>query len=310
MPQLLSVVTPCFNEEANVRELIERVSATMASLPYDYEHILIDNASTDSTVDILREIAEADSRVKVIVNARNFGHIRSPFHAILQAEGDAVILIAADLQDPPELFSEFIEKWELGYKAAFAVKTESDEGFLMGAARRLYYRLSRQISEVPLVRNATGAGLIDKKIVEILRTIDDPYPYYRGLVAEIGFPIAEIPFSQPARKGGVTKNNLYTLYDIGMLGITSHSRVPLRLAVVAGFALAVMSLLTAFGFFAAKIIFWNSFQLGIAPLLIGLFLSGAIQLFSIGILGEYVLAINTQVRKRPIVVESERINFK
>ena len=308
--RLVSIVTPCFNEAGNVEELVARIAAVMADLPYDYEHILIDNASTDGTVDLLRAIAARDHRVKIIVNVRNFGHIRSPFHAIREAGGDAVILMAADLQDPPELIPAFLEKWEEGFKAVFAVKTETDEGPVMGAARRAYYRVSSNISEVPIVRNATGAGLIDRRIVDILRTIDDPYPYYRGLIAEIGFPIAEVGFHQPARKAGRTSNNLYSLYDIGMLGITSHSRLPLRLAVAVGFASAFVSLLVAIGFFIAKLLFWNEFQLGLAPLLIGLFLFSSIQLFSIGILGEYVVSINTQVRKRPIVVEAERINFR
>lgn len=308
--RLISIVTPCFNEAGNVGELIQRVAAVMATLPYDYEHLLIDNASTDGTVDVLRPIAARDRHVKVIVNARNFGHIRSPFHAIRQASGDAVILMAADLQDPPELIPAFLEKWEKGFKAVFAVKTETDEGRLMSAARRIYYRVSSNISEVPIVRNATGAGLIDRAIVDILRTIDDPYPYYRGLIAEIGFPIAEVAFRQPVRTKGRSSNNLYSLYDIGMLGITSYSRLPLRLAVAVGFAAASLSLFVAFGFFIAKLVFWNSFQLGLAPLLIGLFFFSSIQLFSIGILGEYVVSINTQVRKRPIVVEAERINFE
>ncbi|MBU3701512.1 MAG: glycosyltransferase family 2 protein [Acidimicrobiia bacterium] len=307
---LIGIVTPCFNEAGNVEELVERIAAVMATVPYDYEHILIDNASTDGTVDVLRRIAARDRHVKVIVNARNFGHIRSPFHAIRQSSGDAVILMAADLQDPPELIPAFLDKWEKGFKAVFAVKTGTDEGRLMSAVRRLYYRLSSDISEVPIVRNATGAGLIDRAIVDILRTIDDPYPYYRGLIAEIGFPIAEVGFRQPVRTSGRSSNNLYSLYDIGMLGITSYSRLPLRLAVAVGFAAASLSLLVAFGFFIAKLVFWNSFQLGLAPLLIGLFFFSSIQLFSIGILGEYVVSINTQVRKRPIVVEAERINFE
>ncbi|MDO8654255.1 MAG: glycosyltransferase family 2 protein [Undibacterium sp.] len=307
--KLISIVTPCYNEEDNIDELYRRIVAVMAELPYDYEHICIDNASTDDTVIKIKAIAALDIRVKLIVNARNFGHIKSPYYGILQSRGDACILIASDLQDPPEMIVEFIRKWEAGYKTVLAVKPESEESSLMFFLRRTYYRFITRISEVPLVQNATGAGLFDRVVINILRDLQDPYPYFRGLLCEIGYPIATVPFKQPRRSRGVTKNNFYTLYDIAMLGITNHSKVPLRLMAMSGFLLSFLSLLVAFGFLIAKLIYWNSFQLGAAPMLIGIFFFGAIQTFFIGVLGEYVSSIHTQVRKIPLVVELERVNF-
>lgn len=309
MNKLISIVTPCYNEEDNVDELCRRVSEVMKTLPYRYEHICIDNHSSDRTVEKLKAIAEHDKNVKIIVNSRNFGHIRSPYYALLQTSGDAAVLIASDLQDPPEMIREFVEKWEAGYKTVMAVKPESEESVLMFRIRKLYYRTITRISEVPLVKNATGAGLFDRAVLDVLRKLDDPYPYFRGLVCEIGFPIATVPFKQPRRARGVTKNNFYTLYDIAMLGITNHSKVPLRLMAMAGFGLAGVSLLIAFGFLIAKLVFWDSFSLGMAPVLIGLFFFGALQMFFIGLLGEYVGAIHTQVRNMPLVIESERVNF-
>ncbi|MFY9259083.1 MAG: glycosyltransferase family 2 protein [Gallionella sp.] len=307
--KLISIVTPCYNEVDNIDELCLRITQVMALLPYDYEHILIDNCSTDQTVAKIKDKISTDPHLKLIVNARNFGHIRSPFHAILQSRGDACVLIASDLQDPPEMIAEFVKKWEQGYKTVLAVKPESEESSLMFFARKSYYRLVTRISEVPLVQNATGAGLFDRAVVDILRKINDPYPYFRGLLCEIGFPIAVVPFKQPRRQRGITKNNFYTLYDIAMLGITNHSKVPLRLMAMSGFVLSILSLLTAMCFLAAKLLFWNSFQLGMAPILIGIFFFGAVQTFFIGLLGEYIGSIHTQVRNMPLVVELERVNF-
>lgn len=309
MAKLISIVTPCYNEESNIDELYQRITEVMAKLSYDYEHICIDNCSTDTTVAKIKAIAARDKRVKLIVNARNFGHIRSPYYAILQSRGDACILIASDLQDPPEMITEFVSKWEQGYKTVLAVKPESEESSLMFFLRKAYYRFITRISEVPLVRNATGAGLFDKVVVDILRNLHDPYPYFRGLLCEIGFPIATVPFKQPRRQRGLTKNNFYTLYDIAMLGITNHSKVPLRLMVMSGFVLSLLSLAVAMLFLAAKLIYWDSFQLGTAPILIGIFFFGAVQTFFIGLLGEYIGSIHTQVRNMPLVVEMERVNF-
>ena len=305
----ISIVTSCHNEEANVVELHRRVAAVMSALPYDYEHICVDNHSTDGTLPKLRALAATDARLKVIVNARNFGHIRSPYHGLLQASGDAVVIIASDLQDPPELIADLVAKWEEGFKTVMLVKSASEESRLMFAVRRAYYWVIAKISDVSLVPNATGSGLFDRAVVDILRGLHDPYPYLRGLVCEIGFPIATVPFRQPRRRRGISKNNLFTLYDVAMLGVTSHSKAPLRLMTMLGFLFAVLSFMAATGFLVAKLLFWDTFQLGLAPLLIGLFFFMAVQMFSIGLLGEYIGAVLTQVRNVPHVVESERINL-
>jgi glycosyltransferase involved in cell wall biosynthesis len=307
--KLISIVTPCYNEQDNIDELYQRIVEVMADQPYDYEHIYIDNCSTDGTVQKIKEIAASDRRLKLIVNARNFGHIRSPYYGILQSKGDACILIASDLQDPPEMINEFISKWEEGFKTVLAVKPESSENSVMFGLRKFYYRFITRISEVPLVKNATGAGLFDRAVIDILQDIHDPYPYFRGLLCEIGFPIATVPFKQPSRHRGVSSNNFYSLYDIAMLGITNHSKIPLRIMAMSGFLLSFLSLLVAILFLGAKLVYWDSFQLGTAPILIGVFFFGAIQTFFIGILGEYIGSIHTQVRKMPLVVELERINF-
>jgi len=292
--KLISVVTACYNEEENIEEIYSRVKAIFFTQKnYCYEHIFIDNASTDNTVKILKSLAEHDKNLKIIVNARNFGHIRSPFYGLLQAKGEAVISIVADLQDPPELIPEFIKKWE----------------FPMSAIRHAYYNFVSKISDTKLIKNFTGFGLYDQSFIEILRGIDDTYPYFRGLISEIGFPTAEIPYQQPLRKHGKSKNRFYSLYDMAILGITTHSKLPIRLATMGGFFLSLTSAAAAIIFFTLKLIFWNQFPMGIAPILIGIFFFASVQLFFIGILGEYVLSIHTQVLKRPLVIEHERINF-
>jgi polyisoprenyl-phosphate glycosyltransferase len=307
----ISIISPTFNEEGNVEELCRRVKAVFSALPqHDYEHIFIDNDSTDRTVGILKELASRDRRIKIIVNARNFGHIRSPHHALLQTKGEAVIAMVSDLQDPPELIADFIRKWEEGFRIVIGVKAGSEESRLLYSARTLFYRLIQRLSEVTLVRNFTGFGLYDRKVVEALRTMNDPYPYLRGLICEIGFPRAEIPYVQPKRKRGWTKNNFFTLYDMAMLGITNHSKLPLRLAAFAGFVCAYLSLVTAVGYFMYKLLYWDSFQVGLAPLVIGLFFFSSVQLIFLGILGEYIGSIHTQVLNRPLVVEKERVNFQ
>jgi len=306
----VSVITACFNEEDNVALLYEKVREIFNELKeYEYEHIFIDNASTDSTVKILKTLASKDKNLKIIVNSRNFGHIRSPYYGLLQGTGDAVIYLASDFQDPPEMIKDFILKWKEGYKIVLGVKSQSKESKFMFAARKLFYNLIGAISEVDQIKNFTGFGLYDRKIIEILRGIDDPYPYLRGLICDIGFEKHIIEFSQPARQRGKTKNNFYTLYDIAMLGITNHSKVPLRLATILGFLVALGSFLVAIVYLLYKIIFWQNFSVGTAPIVIGLFFFSAVQLFFIGVLGEYIGSIHTQVLKRPIVVEKERINF-
>jgi glycosyltransferase involved in cell wall biosynthesis len=306
----ISIVTPCFNEQENIEAIYTDVQRIFAGLPhYEYEHIFIDNASTDRTVPILRELVAKDKRVKVIVNARNFGHIRSPFHGLMQARGAAVISIVADLQDPPEMIPQLLAKWEEGYKMVLAIKKGSEEAKPMFAVRRIYYKLVSSLAEVELIKDFTGFGLYDQEIINILRTIDDPYPYFRGLICDIGFEKAKIEYHQPVRKRGITKNNFYTLYDMAMLGMTNHSKVPLRLATMVGFAMASLNLMFGLVYLVYKLVYWDRFSLGIAPLVIGLFFFGSIQLFFLGIVGEYVGAIHTQVLRRPLVIEKERINF-
>ena len=306
----ISVVSGCFNEAGNVEELVVRVTKVMETLPcYDYEQIIIDNASTDGTQEILRRLAAGNPRLKVILNARNFGHIRSPYHGMMQGGGDAVLFMASDLQEPPELIPAFVKKWEEGAKAVVGIKDSSDESPLFFAARRMYYRLVEGLADVRTIQNFTGFGLYDRVIMEYCRGLKDPYPYFRGLIAEVGLPVERVSYHQPLRTRGFTKNNLYTLYDIAMLGITNFSKVPLRLAAMLGFATALLCLLVALAYLVYKILFWNNFAVGTAPLVIGLFFFASVQLFFIGILGEYIGAIHTQVLKRPLVVEKERINF-
>jgi len=307
----ISIVTPCYNEEANVRELYQAVKEVFSSSlsEYTYEHIFIDNASKDKTASILREIAAADPNVKVIINTRNFGHIRSPYYALLQASGGAAILMASDFQDPPKMIVDFIREWEKGTKIVLGVKTKAEESAAMFLVRSVYYDVIGKLAEVELTKNATGFGLYDQEVIKKLREIDDPYPYFRGLISDLGYQSVKIAYKQPVRKRGITKNNFYTLYDIAMLGITNHSKVPLRLAAMAGFGMGALSLLVAFGYLVAKLVFWNKFVIGTAPVLIGLFFFSSVQLFFIGILGEYIGSIHTQVQKRPLVIEKERINF-
>lgn len=306
----ISIVTPCYNEEENISILYKEVKRQFSNLPqYEYEHIFIDNSSTDNTVGVLKEFAKTDKNLKIIVNARNFGHIRSPYYAMLQADGDAVISLVSDLQDPPYLIPEFIKKWEEGYKIVVGVKTNSEESKLFFRLRKAYYNLVTKLSEVELIKNYTGFGIYDKQVIQELRNVKDNYPYFRGLICEVGFEKAIIEYKQPARKRGITKNNFFTLYDIAMLGITSHSKVPLRLAAMFGFLMAILSFLAAVVYFIMKIIYWDSMPLGQAPLVIGLFFFSSIQLLFIGIIGEYIGNIHTHVMNRPLVVEKERINF-
>lgn len=306
----ISIVTPCYNEEGNVVELYTQVRRAMESVPaYSYEHIFIDNSSLDSTVGIIRRLAASDKRVKLILNARNFGQLRSPYYGMLQASGDAVISLVADLQDPPELIPKLIERWEQGAKVVMAIKTRSEESPFLYALRGCYYRWLRKVSDVALVDQFTGFGLYDRKIMEVLRTVDDQPPYFRGIVAELGYDIATVEFTQPKRARGKTKNNFFSLFDVAMVGMTSYTRAPLRLATMLGFCTAVVSLLVALVYFVYKLFFWDRFEVGLAPLVIGLFFFASVQLFFLGVIGEYVGAIYTQVRRRPLVVEKERINF-
>ncbi len=308
--KLISIVNPCYNEIENIDELCLRTKAVMQGFArYEYEQVIIDNASTDGTQGRLRELAAADPHIKVILNTRNFGHIRSPYHALMQARGDAVLFLASDLQDPPEMIEKFINEWEKGIKVVVGVKPVSKESPFMFFLRRVYYNSIGRISDIQLIPNFTGFGLYDREVMDNLRKINDPYPYFRGLIAELGYPYTSVPFEQPRRIRGITKNNFYTLYDIAMLGITSHSKLPLRIATMAGFVMAFLCMLIAAGYMAAKLLFWNDFNLGVAPIVIGFFFFTGIQLFFIGLLGEYIGSIHTTVRSHPHVIEMERINF-
>ena len=304
----VGVVLPCYNEEANIDELHDRLTKVFAGLPdYTFEMLFIDNASTDGTVTKIKALIDRDPRVKLIVNARNFGHIRSPFHGLLESAGDCVIGMATDLQDPPELIPQFLDQWNRGASMVLGQKRTSQESPSFFALRGLYYRLARAMAEVTLLEHVTGFGLYDRRVIEIMRTFGDPYPYGRGMIAEIGLPYVTIPYDQPLRKRGITKNNFYALLDLALLGITSHSKVPLRMATIAGFLLSGLSLLVAVGFLVLKLTFWYSLPAGYAPAVIGIFFLGSVQIFLIGLLGEYIGAVVTQVRHRPLVVERERV---
>lgn len=313
MKKTISIISSAYNEEGNVCELYKQVKKQMDLLAdkYDYEQIVLDNASTDNTLTELRKVAAQDPRFKVIVNARNFGHIRSPYYGILQCQGDAVIYLASDLQDPPSLIPQFIAKWEEGYKVVLAQKTKSKESWLFFAVRRLYYWLLNLVNDsgAHLLSNCTGFGLYDKCVVSELRKLDEPYPYLRGLVCELGYSLALVPFVQPVRKRGITKNNFYTLYDNAMTGFTNHSKVPLRLAALGGFVLGMISFVLALVYLVLKLLYWDYFPMGTAPILLAVLFFSSVQLFFIGIIGEYIGAILTQVLKRPLVIEKERINF-
>jgi len=309
---LLSIVSGCYNEEENVTELYRAIVEIFERQlsRYDLEVIFIDNASEDGTVARLKEVARVDPRLKIIVNNRNFGHVRSGYHGMLQARGEAVIAMASDFQDPPLLIPQLVERWEAGNPVVLAQKTSSRESKLFYWVRKTYYSLIARVSEVELVKNVTGFGLYDRQVIEQIRQIDDPYPYLRGMICDLGYTRALIPFEQPTRQRGFSKNNFFTLWDLAMLGFTNHSKAPLRLATFVGFGVALLSFLTGFGYLIFKLLFWDRFQLGLAPLIIGIFFIGAVQLLFIGVLGEYIGAIHTQVLRRPPVVERERVNFE
>ena len=307
----ISIMTACYNEEENVLNLYNQVREVMAGIGrYEYEHIFIDNSSKDNTVAILKAIAAQDKNVKIIVNARNFGHIRSPIYGLFQARGDAVISIVADLQDPPQMIAEMVREWEKGAYCVLGIKRTSEEASLMFWLRKQYYRLVDRISSIETIQNFTGFGLYDRKVIDLVRSFDDPYPYFRGMIAEIGLPTVKLMYDQPARKFGITNNNWYSLYDIGMLGIINNSKIPLRLAALAGFFGASVSFLIAMIYLILKLAFWSTFSFGLAPMLIGVFFISSLQLVFLGAMGEYIGAIYTQVQNRPYVVELERINFE
>jgi glycosyltransferase involved in cell wall biosynthesis len=310
-PKLITILTPCYNEELNVREVHRRMMEVAATLPqYRFEHLFIDNASTDRTVEVLREMSSEDATVKVIVNARNVGADRSGMHALLQAQGDAVGSLVADLQDPPELFVDMIRQWEEGFPIVAAIKTSSDENSLMYRIRTAYYRLVARLTNVRILEHFTGFGLYDRSVIEKIRAdYRDPYPYFRGIIAELGLPVARVQYNQARRERGITSHNFYSLYDLAMLGITNLSKVPLRLVIFFGFLCAILSFFTGLVYLLYKLVFWSRFTVGVAPVVLGLFFLGSVQLIALGIIGEYVGSIHTLVLRRPLVTEKERINL-
>ena len=308
--KLITIMTPCFNEEQNVREVHRRLTQVAAGLPqYRFEHLFIDNASTDNTVGVLREMAATDPTVKVIVNARNVGPDRSGMHALLQAQGDVIGILVADLQDPPELFVEMIREWENGAPIVAGIKNTSDESWLMFRLRTAYYRVVARLTNVRIMAHFTGFGLYDRSVIDkIRRDFRDPYPYFRGMIAELGLPVTTIHYNQSRRERGITSQNFYSLYDFAMLGITNLSKVPLRLVIFVGFVSAFISFILGMFYLVYKLVFWSHFTVGVAPVVLGLFFLGSVQLIALGIIGEYVGSIHTLVLKRPLVTEKERIN--
>lgn len=308
--KIITIVSPTYNEEENVLLFYSRVNEVIKNiLNYQFEFLFIDNASTDETAYILKDLAKQDKKIKVILNTRNFGHIRSPYWGIIQSQGDATIYLASDLQDPPELIPQFIDAWEKGFKVVLGVKPESKLNFINHQLRKVYYIFLNKISDVPIIKNSTGFGLYDKEVLNEVRKINDPYPFLRGIIAELGYEVKQISFLQERRVRGYTKNNFYTLYDIGMLGIINHSITPIRIASLLGFLIGTTSFIFAFIFTILKLIYWNSFPLGISPIIIGMFFMFGLILIFIGFLGEYIGSIHTYLQKRPVVVEKERINF-
>lgn len=308
----ISIVVPCYNEEENVVPLSAALSKMFGeSLPqYDYEIIFIDNDSHDNTRNLIRGLCASNPHIKAIFNAKNFGQFNSPYYAMLQSTGDATILMAADFQDPVEMIPQFVAAWEEGYKIAIGVKKHSDEPKVMYWLRGVYYKMIKRMSSVDQIAQFTGFGLYDKAFINVMRNLNDPTPFLRGIVAELGFHRKEIPYTQPRRRAGITHNNLYTLYDAAMLGFTSYTKVGLRMAVFFGGICSAISMVIAVVYLIMKLIWWNRFPAGMAPMLIGMLFLGSIQIFFIGLLGEYIISINQRVMKRPLVVEEERLNFE
>lgn len=307
----ISVVIPCYNEEANVVQISEAVIGLFREQlsAYDYELLLIDNDSQDRTRELIRGLCAGNRKIRAIFNAKNFGQFNSPYYALLQTSGDASVLMAADFQDPPEMIVKYVQAWEEGYKIAIGIKTGSRENPFMYWLRSCYYKWIKRLSNVDQIEHFTGFGLYDRAFINVLRQLDDPTPFLRGIVAELGFRRKEIPYTQPKRRAGKTSNNFYSLYDAAMLSVTSYTKFGLRIATFIGAITMAVSLVFAVYYLVMKLMYWNRFQAGQAPLLIGLLFIGAVIIFFIGMMGEYVLTINQRVMKRPLVVEEERLNF-
>ena len=302
----ISIITPTFNELGNIEKIYIEIKEKFKEINCDYEHLIIDNNSTDGTIDKIKQLAKEDNNLKVIINAKNYGHIRSRFYGLLQTNSDATILMASDFQDPIDLIPKYIEEWKKGKKIVLGKKISSKESIIKYFGRTLFYNFLNKISEFELPINTTGSGIFDKTVIEKLKNINDPYPYFRGLIAEVGENINTIEFKQPERKAGTTKNNFFTLYDIGILGVVKHSRKPLRFMTLLGFS---ASLVSGFIYLFYKLFFWNSFTLGIAPVVIGIFIVSSIQITLLGLVGEYIGVILLHQRNMPLVIEKERINF-
>lgn len=311
MKKLISVLIPCYNEVENVGPISEAVIKEFeAKLPqYDYEIVFIDNFSTDGTRDVLENICSLNKRIKAIFNAKNFGQFNSPYYGMCQTNGDCTISMCCDFQDPVELIPKLVAEWEKGYKIVSAIKSQSEENKFVRFLRNCYYKAIRKMSSVEQIEHFTGTGLYDKSFIDVLRNLGDPTPFLRGIVAELGPLRKDVFYTQANRRAGVTHNNWYTLYDAAMLSFTSYTKVGLRVATIIGFCFATLTMLMAFLYLCAKLMWWDSFPMGTAPMLIGTFFIGSIQLFFIGLLGEYILNINAKVMHRPLVVEERRINF-
>lgn len=307
----ISVLIPCYNEEENVVPISKAVIDTITTeLPaYDYELVFIDNDSQDNTRPLLRGLCAENPKIKAIFNAKNFGQFNSPYYGMLQCTGDCVISMVADFQDPVELIPKYVHEWENGYKIVIGIKTTSQENKFMYWLRSLYYKMIKKFSNVEQIEHFTGSGLYDRDFIEVLRDLKDPTPFLRGIVAELGYKRKEIPYEQPKRRAGKTHNNFYTLYDAAMLSVTSYTKVALRVATFIGAICSGISFLVAIVYLIMKLIWWDRFPAGIAPMLIGLLFLGSIQILFVGLVGEYVLSINQRVMNRPLVVEEERINF-
>jgi glycosyltransferase involved in cell wall biosynthesis len=309
MKKLISIITPTFNEETNIEKLSDAIAILMQNLDYDYEHIIIDNASTDNTQSIIRELCLKSKKVKAILNTRNFGHIRSPYHAILCAKGDAVIAISSDFQDPPELIPQLIQKWENGSEVVFLKRISSKTNFILEQLKLFFYKVINLISDVRLEKNVTGAGIFDKKIIENLKKINDSYPYFRGMIYEFVDKVDTLEFDQPKRLSGKSNSSFFVLFDLAMLGVVKHSKLPLRIMTISGFIISLVSFFIGIFFIIKKLLFWDAFQLGVAPLIAGVFFGISIIIIMLGLIGEYVGFVLTQTRNLPLVVEKERINF-
>ena len=307
----ISVLVPCYNEEENVEPLSIAIINQLESLKnYDWELIFIDNCSIDGTRKILENLCKNNKKIKAIFNAKNFGQFNSPYYGLLQTSGDCVISMCADFQDPVEMIPKFVKEWENGYKIVCAIKTTSKENKLMYFLRSCYYSIIKKMSDVEQIEHFTGFGLYDRSFIETLKTLDDPVPFLRGIVAELGYKRKDIPYEQAKRRAGKTSNNWYRLYDAAMLSFTSYTKIGIRIATITGFIFSFFSLFTALIYLILKLLNWNTFPAGTTPILIGVFLFGSIQLFFIGLIGEYILNINTRVMHRPLVVEEKRINFE